>query len=99
MPNVTSHPSFPLSPSASEFDHVFPQLNYGASPGSEASYAWMLDFTQDGSRRGIVMSRSRMKAIELVVNPLAVGNNLNAMGGAAVCGSWIDLLVGHVGLF
>jgi hypothetical protein len=55
----------------------------------------MLDFTQGGKRRGVVMSQSRMKAIELVVNPLAVGHNLSAMGDTAA-GSWIDLLVGCV---
>jgi hypothetical protein len=54
----------------------------------------MLDFTQGGKRRGVVMSQSRMKAIELVVNPLAVGNNLNAMGEAVAVGSWVDTLVG-----
>ena len=96
MPNVTSRPTFPLSPSASEFDHIFPPTNTGFGPSisSKVSCTWMLDFTQGGKRRGVVMSQSRMKAIELVVNPLAVGNNLNAMSDAVAVGSWIDTLVG-----
>lgn len=96
MPNVTSRPTFPLSPSASEFDHIFPPTNtgFGSSVSSEMSCTWMLDFTQGGKRRGVVMSQSRMKAIELVVNPLTVGNNLNSMGDAVAVGSWVDSLVG-----
>jgi hypothetical protein len=105
IPHVSSRPTFFLSPAASEFDHVFPQINTdGASinpPGlnsssesAEAQYRWMLDFTRGGTRRGVVVSQSRMKAIELVVNPLAVGSS-DAVAG----GSWIDLLVSCVGFF
>jgi hypothetical protein len=100
MPNVTSRPTFPLSPSATEFDHLFPQINNydvtinPASPTGGVPYIWMLDFTQGGKRRGVVMSQSRMKAIELVVNPLG---NMSAMGDTTAAGSWIDLLVGSAG--
>lgn len=97
MPNVMSRPTFPLFPSAAEFDHVFPQINpigLASSLASVGRYGWVLDFTEGGRRGGVVMSQSRMKAIELVVNPLAMGNDLGGMGdGGFGGGSWVDLLV------
>ncbi len=100
MPDVTSRPTFPLCPSASRLDHLFPHVdNFGVAlnpPGttsSEPPYAWLLDFTESGKRSGIVMSQSRMKEIELVINPLSVGNALGDVADMLSPGSWIDLLV------
>ena len=102
MPDVTSRPTFPLCPSASRLDHLFPHVdNFGVAlntPGatpSEPPYAWILDFTGNGKRSGVVMNQSRMKEIELVVNPLSVGNALGAVADMLSPGSWIDLLVSY----
>lgn len=100
MPNVTSRPTFPLYPSASRLDHLFPHidnfgvaLNHGGTTSTEPPYAWILDFTEDGKRKGVVMSQSRLKEIELVINPLGVGNTLHGVADMLSLGSWIDLLV------
>ena len=103
MPNVTARPSFPLVPAASELDHNFPQFgdnfsvtidphDSNAFPGP---YTWVLDFTESGKRPGVVTSQSRMKEIELVVNPLGGIDNLNGVLEMLSFGtvSWIDLLV------
>lgn len=101
MPNLTARPTFPLVSSASDFDHSFPQLDgFGMevtsqdqTPQSEP-HAWVLDFTERGKRSGIVMSQSRMKAIELVVNPLG-GDGLSNVSDILSfgTGSWVDLLL------
>jgi len=102
MPNVTARPTFPLVSSASDFDHPFPQLDgFGIEVTSQDQtpqlepYAWVLDFTDGGNRPGVVMSQSRMKAIELVVNPLGGGDGLSNVTDILSfgTGSWVDLLV------
>ncbi|KAF8971056.1 hypothetical protein BDZ97DRAFT_1787474 [Flammula alnicola] len=85
MPNITARPTFPLVASASDLDHSFPQLDsFGMDANSSAPFAWVLDFTAGGKLPGVIMSQSRMKAIELVVNPLGGGD------GWAV---WVDHLL------
>ncbi|KAJ3518125.1 hypothetical protein NLJ89_g42 [Agrocybe chaxingu] len=98
MPNITARPSFPLSPSASEVDHPFPQqddfgLHSDSSPPQP--YTWVLDFTVGGKKDGVVMSQSRMKAIELVVNPLGGDDDLSGVTDMLSfgTGSWVDLLL------
>ena len=102
MPNVPARPSFTLAPSAAELDHTFPQLDsfgvgiMASDTSSEtAPHAWVLDFTDGGKRPGVVMSQSRMKAIELVVNPLGGGDGLPGVADMLSfgTGSWVDLLV------
>jgi hypothetical protein len=57
-------------------------------------YVWMLDFTDGGKNPGVVMSQSRMRDIELVVNPLGGIDGLNSVGMISFgTGSWVDLLV------
>ncbi|KAF9528552.1 hypothetical protein CPB83DRAFT_315918 [Crepidotus variabilis] len=104
MPNITTRPSFPLHPQAAETDHPFPQidsletnlnppgLGVTAAP-VDTSYTWVLDFTDGGKKKGVVMNQSRMKAIELVLNPLSGGTGLNAVSDVLSLGSWIDLLL------
>lgn len=98
MPNVTARPTFPLVSSASDFDHSFPQLDGFVSSQDQTPqpepYAWVLDFTEGGKRSGVVLSQSRMKAIELVVNPLG-GDGLSHVSDILSfgTGSWVDLLV------
>lgn len=106
MSNVMNRPTFPLHPSSSEIDYTFPQIDnfdagsnppgLGISAPAESSFAWMLDFTHGSKRRGVIMNQSRMKAIELVVNPLRGATGLNAVSDVLSLGSWIDLLVRHL---
>ena len=93
MPNVTTRPTFPLVPAVSEFDHNFPQ--FGDNFSVSGPYTWVLDFTHGGKRPGVVTSQSRMKEIELVVNPLGGIDNLNGVSEMLSFGTvgWIDLLV------
>jgi len=101
MPNPTTRPTFHLLPSASDIDHAFPQLDGlgmddnppGLGSTTSEPYAWVLDFTESGKRSGVVMNQSRMKAIELIVNPLGGGDGLNAVTDVLSMGSWVDLLV------
>lgn len=107
MPNVMNRPTFPLHPPASEIDHAFHQLDSFnaniAPPGLSASasaaespHTWVLDFTNGEKQKGVVMNQSRMKSIELVVNPLGDGSGLSAVSDVLSLGSWIDLLVSHL---
>lgn len=106
MPNVTARPTFPLMPAVSELDHNFPQFgdNFGIAVDPHDSnafsgpYAWVLDFTESGKRPGVVTSQSRMKEIELVVNPLGGIDSLNGVSDMLSFGavSWIDLLVRRI---
>ena len=103
MPNVTTRPTFPLVPAVSELDHNFPQFgdNFSVAVDSKDSdafsgpYTWVLDFTHGGKRPGVVTSQSRMKEIELVVNPLGGTDGLNGVTEMLSFGTvgWIDLLV------
>ncbi|KAF8995428.1 hypothetical protein BDQ17DRAFT_1392198 [Cyathus striatus] len=93
IPNLNSRPTFPLVPMGSEFEHVFPHLE-GLSIEESTSYEWVLDFTGGGSYPGVVMSQSRMRDIELVVNPLSGMDDLNAVSMMSFGGgSWVDLLL------
>ncbi len=100
VPNVTSRPTFLLCPSAANYDHTFPQMDTSFSmalshsgSSTDVQYAWILDFTEGGKKRGIVMSQSRMKAVELVVNPIGVGNDFNTITDTRCHASWVDFLV------
>lgn len=67
--------------------------SYELDPNA-GQYTWNLDFTDEGKTQGIVMSQSRMRDIELVVNPLGSIDTLNSVGMMSFgTGSWVDLLV------
>jgi hypothetical protein len=102
MPTLTTRPTFSLVPHGSELEHVFPQTVDSSSsiPPFEYSdtisqHIWILDFTDSGKYPGIVMSQSRMRDIELVVNPFGGMGGINSVGGMLSFGtrSWVDLLV------
>jgi hypothetical protein len=99
MPSLTTRPTFSLSPQGSELEHIFPQTSDlpGTSDGTDSitgQHIWVLDFTDGGKRPGIVMSQSRMRDIELVVNPLSGMDNLSSVGMLSfTTGSWVDLIV------
>jgi len=100
MPTLTSRPTFPLVPSGSELEHVFPRLadvapvTLDASSENPGRHFWMLDFTHGSRSSGVVMSQSKMREIELVINPLGSMETLNPVGMLSYgAGSWVDLLV------
>ncbi len=95
MPALNARPVFPLVPGGIDLEHLFPQtfdspLDLDGEPFSKPS--WILDFTQGGSRPGVVMSQSRMREIELVVNPLSSIDQLDNIMSFGT-GSWVDILV------
>ncbi|KAG7090883.1 hypothetical protein E1B28_009964 [Marasmius oreades] len=100
MPNLTSRPTFPLVLGLSDPEHVFPQLDISVSSldatldDSSGRNIWILDFTSDGKSSGVVMSQSRMRDIELVINPLSSMETLSSVGMLSFgSGSWVDLLL------
>ncbi|KAF9264189.1 hypothetical protein L218DRAFT_863517 [Marasmius fiardii PR-910] len=100
MPNLTYRPTFPLVPDVSDPEHVFPQLDLSVSSldtslsESSGRNIWMLDFTADGKSPGVVMSQSRMRDIELIINPLSSMETLSSVGMLSFgSGSWVDLLL------
>lgn len=96
MPSLISRPTFPLVPSGSELEHVFPQTAELASESGE-QHVWILDFTHGGKFPGVVVSQSRMREMELVVNPLSGMDPMNMPGMMSFgTGSWVALLVGRV---
>ncbi|KAG6888002.1 hypothetical protein C0992_009955 [Termitomyces sp. T32_za158] len=100
MPTFSARPTFPLAPQGSELEHSFPQ-RLDQSSGMAASevleagkqHMWVLDFTNGGKNPGIVMSQSRMREIELIVNPLGGIDNMDPVTLMSFgTGSWVDLL-------
>ncbi|KAJ7124939.1 hypothetical protein C8R44DRAFT_668822 [Mycena epipterygia] len=90
MPSIISRPTFPLVPSGSELEHVFPQT---AELTNDAQHVWILDFTQGGEFPGVVVSQSRLREIELVVNPLSGMDAMNPVMMSFGTGSWVALLL------
>jgi hypothetical protein len=96
-----SRPTFPLAPFGTEVDHIFPQivdLGLSSINGVNAGekHTWMLDFTQGGKCPGVVMSQSRMRDIELLINPFSAMDQMDTAGIMSFRnGSWVDLLVSN----
>ncbi|KAL6308090.1 hypothetical protein BKA93DRAFT_871257 [Sparassis latifolia] len=90
MPNLGTRPTFALVPSGSDIEHTFPQVS---AAGTDAP-GWILDFTEGGKYPGVVMSQSRLREVEFVVNPLG---GMNHVGGVPMMtfgsGSWLNLLL------
>jgi hypothetical protein len=87
---------------ASELDHRFPQTRNRDSLGALSNnsgvaldqHTWFLDFTNGGKHSGVVMTQSRMRDIELIINPLSDIDHLNPVNMMSFgTGSWVDLLV------
>ncbi|KAJ7690619.1 hypothetical protein B0H17DRAFT_935787 [Mycena rosella] len=90
MPSLISRPTFPLVPSGSELEHVFPQA---AELANDSLHVWILDFTHGGKFPGVVVSQSRLREIELVVNPLSGMDPMNSVMMSFGTGSWVALLL------
>ncbi|KAJ7497097.1 hypothetical protein FB451DRAFT_1210047 [Mycena latifolia] len=90
MPSLISRPTFPLVSSGAELEHVFPQT---AELTNDALHVWILDFTHGGKFPGVVVSQSRLREIELVVNPLSGMDPMNPVMMSFGTGSWVALLL------
>lgn len=102
MPSLTSRPTFPLCLKGPELEHVFLEapvapIDISASTSSSQHYSWALDFTFGGRSPGIVLSQSRMRDIEMILNPLGGMDNVPPVGILSFQpGSWVSLLVSSV---
>lgn len=88
IPGLTERPTFHLGSNRPAAEHAFPR----SADEVSGLHVWMLDFTQGGKYPGIIMSQSRMREIELIVNPLS-GMEGNSHMLSFRTGSWVDLLV------
>lgn len=88
IPGLTERPTFHLGSNRPTAEHAFPRSTDEVS----GLHIWMLDFTQGGKYPGIVMSQSRMREIELIVNPLS-GMEGDSHMLPFRTGSWVDLLL------
>lgn len=96
MPTLTSRPTFPLVPSGSQINHVFPMDSSASNDPATLpdQHIWILDFTNGGKTLGVVTSQTRMRDIELVVNPLSGMDSISSLNMLSFgTGSWVDLLV------
>ncbi|KAK2467821.1 hypothetical protein APHAL10511_000116 [Amanita phalloides] len=99
MPSLTSRPTFPLFLKGPELEHVLievPGASIDVSAGANARqhYSWALDFTLGGRTSGIVLSQSRMREIEMILNPLGGMDNLPSVGILSFQpASWVSLLL------
>lgn len=87
-------PTFPLVPSGEQKDVYFPTVT-GQNKGT---YGYVVDFTDGGKYPGVVMSQSRMKEIEMVLNPfggMASENHVSIMATDAAP-TWVDILVSNL---
>ncbi len=89
-----TRPTFLLLGGGANVDFTLP-LPAEAPLSNGIPHRWFLDFTDGGKCPGVVMSQSRMREIETIVNPLGAGFNhvdgITSLGFGS--GSWVDLLV------
>lgn len=91
-------PGRPLFPLAQpEIDHTFPHLPFPSQSTSslDDSYAWVLDFTSSGQYPGVVISQSKSREIECVLDPSSTdtGVGLMGFGNGQESRNWVDMLV------
>lgn len=90
-----TRPTFPLAPTGVQADRALPQATQlPGTPLHAPSPAWVLDLTEGGKYPGVVLSQTRMREIELLLNPLSGMDQLHGVHPIAFgMGSWLDLLV------
>ncbi|KAI0071781.1 hypothetical protein K474DRAFT_1668625 [Panus rudis PR-1116 ss-1] len=96
MGTLQSRPMFPLAPARADLNHTFVEASEPAdSPAFGSIYRWYLDFTDGGKTRGIIMSQSKMREIENVINPFSsVDDTISTVPVIPLgIGSWVDLLL------
>ncbi|KZT65973.1 hypothetical protein DAEQUDRAFT_675902 [Daedalea quercina L-15889] len=98
--DFSARPTFPLFPSGAQVDRALPQVSQVpgvmrlAADSSSPTPNWVLDFTEGGKYPGVVMCQSRMREIELLMNPLSGMDQLHGVHQMAFgMGSWLDLLL------
>ncbi|KAF7362076.1 hypothetical protein MVEN_00553200 [Mycena venus] len=77
MPSLISRPTFPPCPVGE----------------SDAQHVWVLDFTHGGKFPGVVVSQSRLREMELVINPLSGMDSMSTGMMSFGTGSWVALLL------
>ena len=89
----TERPTFPFAQPG--ISHTFPQLPTShQNTSSGESFEWILDFTSSGPYRGVIMSQSRMREIEYVLDPsLSTDVGIMGFGGEEGLSNWVNLLV------
>ena len=90
----------PASSSPDEIPGLGPSISNSANLKSEPDstqeeVTWILDFTNNGRTPGLVMSQSRMREVQLVINPSSAVEDMMYSPPATGFGSWVDLLVRH----
>jgi hypothetical protein len=90
METLATRPTFPLVPSGERKDVYFPEVE-----GNKGQYGFILDFTDGGTCPGPVMSQSRMREIEMILNPFGVMAPVNVPMMPFGMANWIDMLVRH----
>ena len=93
MEVLAPRPTFILHEAGSKVDSHFPILQEPASASGQG-HRWFLDFTDGDKCSGVVMSQSRMREIEMIVNPLGVGLDPGMPSMSFATGSWVEWLVG-----
>ncbi|KAI0062844.1 hypothetical protein BV25DRAFT_1915595 [Artomyces pyxidatus] len=86
LPSLSNRPNFTSAPATASCGQILP-----LPTGLEASrYVWTLEFAAPG----VVMSQSRMREIEGIVNPLSeIGNVGNGTGMTFGASNWVDILL------
>ncbi|KAH9920094.1 uncharacterized protein B0H18DRAFT_881353 [Fomitopsis serialis] len=99
--DFSTRPTFPLSSTGAQVDRALAQVSQVpgtrlANDSTPPPPIWVLDFTEGGKYPGVVMSQSRMREIELLMNPLSGMDQLHSVHQMAFgMGSWLDLLVSN----
>lgn len=93
--DFSTRPTFPLAPTGAQVDRALPQVaQLPGAPLPAPSPAWVLDLTEGGKYPGVVLSQTRMREIELLLNPLSGMDQMHGVHPMAFgMGSWLDLLV------
>ncbi|KAI0747606.1 hypothetical protein C8Q80DRAFT_1103705 [Daedaleopsis nitida] len=92
LPEIDPQPAaYSIVPDADRVDFIFPGAReVQALQGQQ--YSWILDFTEGGKYPGVVMSQSRIRAIEFVLNPFGAENMPEMPMMSFGTGSWLDML-------
>lgn len=92
MEALATRPTFSLVPEGEEKELHLPDVPPSMTQPRIAS-GFFLDFTDGGRSPGVVMSQSRMREIEMVLNPLGGMDMPNVSLMSFGSGSWVDMLV------
>ncbi|EJF62647.1 hypothetical protein DICSQDRAFT_104138 [Dichomitus squalens LYAD-421 SS1] len=90
MSGLDARTSTTLVEDADKLEFLFPAAREAQG---QQPFSWLLDFTEGGKYPGVVMSQSRMRDIEMVVNPFGSIDHMSDVPMMAFgTGSWVDLL-------